>query len=439
MRALCDDSAALMEEERIYLGTNMGPAFLVNEIEFPNATTNTVTDSIVSDTTHLELTKKETTTINGPTITLSSEIISFESLSAGEISNPVELILTNSGSAPLEIKDISTSSSFIEANNCSNYVPAGGNCIFDIQFIPATTGSKSGKLEIKSNAISSPDIISLYGTSADADNDVSDTAPISTNPNSPNIILYNDLNSESRLTYTEKDLQDYWGFTGNKDLYNAIDIVADPDPDGMHNNAMRVFYAADVVGRDGVSGTRWPIKFAGHDELYLAYDVFFEKDAEFVRGGKLPRLQSTGWEGGTGTTVDGTNRWTAGLMWRESGKLVSYVYHAGMSGKYGDVRGWDDGVDGQVYFKPGQWHSVEVRIVMNTPGVLDGRMQGWFDGKLAFDSNEFMWKMPGGEHLDIGEFLFVTFYGGKDSSWAPSTDQHIYFDNVVVSTKPITH
>ena len=202
---------------------------------------------------------------------------------------------------------------------------------------------------------------------------------------------------------------------------------------------MRVFYAADNYGKRGGSGAQWPVRFSGHDELYLAYDVYFEDDAEFVKGGKLPRLQSTGWKGNPGVPADGTDRWTAGLMWREGGKLVSYVYHADMAGIYGDVRGWDDGAGGQVYFQPGKWHRIEIRVVMNTPGVLDGRMQGWFDGKLAFDSSEFMWRMPGGEGLDIGEFLFETFYGGGNSDWAPSTDQHIYFDNFVVSTKPITH
>ena len=125
-----------------------------------------------------------------------------------------------------------------------------------------------------------------------------------------------------------------------------------------------------------------------------------------VKGGKLPRLQCTGWQGNAGVPPDGTDRWTAGLMWWKGGKLVSYVAHADQPGKYADTRFWDDGVDGQVYFQPGQWHRIEVRVVMNTPGVLDGQMQGWLDGKLAFDSNEFMWRMPGGEGLDIGEFLF---------------------------------
>lgn len=253
------------------------------------------------------------------------------------------------------------------------------------------------------------------------------------------VLFENDFNSESRHTYTQTDLQQYWGLTGKKDLYNAVEIVADPDPDGKHNNVMRVFFAANVVGRKDVSGVHWPVRFSVHDELYFAFDVYFEGNAEFVRGGKLPRLQSTGREGSAGMPVDGTNRWSAGLMWREDGKLVSYVYHANMSGKYGDVRGWDDGDGGQVYFQPGRWHSVEVRVVMNTPGELDGQMQGWFDGKLAFDTREFMWRMPGGEHLDIGEIMVTTFYGGNKPSWAPSTDQYIYFDNFFLSTRPITH
>jgi len=29
----------------------------------------------------------------------------------------------------------------------------------------------------------------------------------------------------------------------------------------------------------------------------------------------------------------------------------------------------------------------------------------------------------------IDSFLFNTFYGGDDSSWAPDSDMYIYFDN----------
>ena len=253
------------------------------------------------------------------------------------------------------------------------------------------------------------------------------------------VLFYNNFNHEPQQTYTLASLQEYWGVTSRTDLHGAVDIVADPDPSGAHKNALRVFYAADNYARRGGSGAQWTKKLSGYDELYVAYDVFFEDDAEFVKGGKLPRLQSTGWHSNAGVPADGTDRWTAGLMWKPDGKLASYVYHANMPGNYGDTHYWDDGVDGQIYFQPGKWHTIEVRAVMNTPGVLDGRMQGWFDGELAFDTRDFMWRMPGGEHLDIGEFLFTTFYGGSDSSWAPSTDQHIYFDNFVISTQPITH
>jgi hypothetical protein len=265
------------------------------------------------------------------------------------------------------------------------------------------------------------------------------TSPLLIKPDSPGVIFYNNLDDEIQHTYTSTDLKENWGVTGTKDLIDPVEIVTDPELGGTHNNSMRISYAADIVGLHDSSGAQWTKKLSGYDELYVAYDVFFEDDAEFVKGGKLPRLQSTSWESNAGVPADGTDRWTAGLMWKQGGKLASYVYHADQSNGYGDIRYWDDGVDGQIYFQPGQWHTIEVRAVLNTPGVLDGRMQGWFDGKLAFDTNEFMWRMPGGEHLDIGEFMFVTFYGGGDSSWAPSTDQHIHFDNFVISTHPITH
>ena len=127
------------------------------------------------------------------------------------------------------------------------------------------------------------------------------------------------------------------------------------------------------------------------------------------------------------------------MMWKEDGKIVNYVYHANQSNIYGDKVKWNDGPEGQVYFKRGAWNRVEIYYKMNTPGVLNGRLKGWLNGKLALDTNRIMYRMPGGEKLKIGNLYFGTYYGGANASWAPSTDQYVYFDNVVISTQPITH
>jgi hypothetical protein len=172
--------------------------------------------------------------------------------------------------------------------------------------------------------------------------------------------------------------------------------------------------------------------------MYFAYDVYFEDDAEFTKGGKLPGLGIPDYYSDPGVVPDGTDRWTGGLAWGINGAIFNYVYHADQESTWGDSLWWNDGHDGQVYFQKGKWNRVEIYYKMNTPGVLDGRIKGWLNGKLALDTNKPMFRMPGGEDLTIGAMALSSSYGG-DSTYAPTTNQHIYFDNFVVSRQPITH
>ena len=255
---------------------------------------------------------------------------------------------------------------------------------------------------------------------------------------SDEILFHHDFDDEPLHTYTKAEISDTWDAFQHHATNDSIEIVKDPDPSGSRGHVMRAFYAANTVANKNSSGFFWRTKTGSHEELYFAYDVYFEEDAEFTKGGKLPGLGILDWYTAAGQVPDGTDRWTGGLTWRADGKIGNYVYHANQPGKYGQVFLWDDGDAGQAYLKRGQWNRIEIYYKMNTPGVLDGRLQGWFNGKLALDTNEVMYRMPGGEHLTIEAMQMYSMYGG-DMTFAPTTDQHIYFDNFVVSTQPLTH
>jgi len=251
-------------------------------------------------------------------------------------------------------------------------------------------------------------------------------------------IFKRDFNNEELGRYTRAEMEADWDphqqFAGN----DSMRIVQDPDPSGSHGHVMQAFYRANAVANAYGSGFYWRKKIGSYNELYLAYDVYFEDDADFSKGGKLPGLGIANYFSAAGKKPDGTDRWTGALMWTKNGKISSYVYHANQPNGYGQNIYWDDGPDGQVYFQKGKWNRVEIYYKMNTPGVLNGRITGWLNGKLALDTNKPMYRMPGGEHLTIGSISMITGYGGGQD-WAPSTDQHFYFDNFVVSTQPITH
>ena len=124
------------------------------------------------------------------------------------------------------------------------------------------------------------------------------------------------------------------------------------------------------------SGAQWKMAVGRHDELYCSYYVRFAPGFDFVKGGKLPGLPA--------------GRPTGAATSRRAGRMVSahdvahrrevvqYVYHVDQPTIYGEDFHWDMG--GQRVFRPGTWHRVEHRIVINSPGQRDGIVQGWFDG-----------------------------------------------------------
>jgi hypothetical protein len=95
-------------------------------------------------------------------ITLSSTSLSFSGTAANAISAAQPLTITNSGNAPLTISGITASAPFTQTNACTS-IAAGSDCTISVTFNPTTVGSASGTLTITSNAVSSPNLITLNG------------------------------------------------------------------------------------------------------------------------------------------------------------------------------------------------------------------------------------------------------------------------------------
>ncbi|GAB3040593.1 fibronectin type III domain-containing protein [Natronobiforma cellulositropha] len=185
---------------------------------------------------------------------------------------------------------------------------------------------------------------------------------------------------------------------------------------------------------------------AAYDELYCAYRIRFDEGFEFHQpGGKLPGLAGTDGESRSitgGDVPDGENGWSARMMWRDppnpddGGLVMFYTYHPDMPDEYGDNLYWDHGPSGQVHFQPGEWHLIEHRVVMNTPGENDGILEGWFDGEKAYENHGMRFRDTA--DLGIDDFYFSLFFGGGQTDhWAHDREEQIAFDDVVVSSEPI--
>ena len=254
------------------------------------------------------------------------------------------------------------------------------------------------------------------------------------------VVVFEQSFDQSTLgMYTGKDLNEQW----NTPLWHLgfdqgrASIVEEQG----RGNSLRITYPAGEFGAAGASAFLSDLEFAvdlpaNFEELYISYDVKFAEGFEFVRGGKLPglcgyditRTPGTGCNTGGGFP-DGFDGWSARGMWREGGEMENYVYHSSQESFYGDDEFWG------MKARPGQWHQIQHRVVLNTVGEADGLLEAWFDGQKVLNETDFVYRKT--SDIGINLFYFSTFFGGNDPSWAPATDQYIFFDNFRIATTPL--
>lgn len=197
-------------------------------------------------------------------------------------------------------------------------------------------------------------------------------------------------------------------------------------PEDRFERSLRVHYPASsaspaVARRDSVpiggAEFRGRLGLPPYDRLRLSYHVRFSENFDFVKGGKLPGLYG-GTANSGGDTPDGTDGFSARLMWRENGKGEVYAYLP-TSENYGTSIG-----QGAWRFQPGRWHHVVQEIHLNQTGKANGKIQVWFDDELVVDRSDITFRST--DQLKIDGIFFSTFFGGGDLSWA--TPEAVYTD-----------
>lgn len=164
------------------------------------------------------------------------------------------------------------------------------------------------------------------------------------------------------------------------------------------------------------------VEIPAKKEYYLDYEVFFENDWEWVKGGKLPGLVGGKHTSGCDNIVpDG---WSARFMWREGGQGQLYLYHQNRRSGCGDE--YDFSSPGS--FVKNKWNRITQRVVINTPGQRDGLVECWYNGRKAVTLANVQLRGRVGENVAlIDQVSLQTFYGGHDRSWLPSHDTHAKF------------
>lgn len=137
--------------------------------------------------------------------------------------------------------------------------------------------------------------------------------------------------------YTMHSLKEDGFIPAYVDGFDQERCVVDDKHARSGSKSLKVTYPKGGVG-PSETGASAPLRFDGKDEVYISYWLRFSENFDWGRenqGGKLPGLAS-GDNCSGGDVCDGTNGFTARMMWRDGGSAVLYLYHMDKPGKYGE-------------------------------------------------------------------------------------------------------
>jgi hypothetical protein len=216
------------------------------------------------------------------------------------------------------------------------------------------------------------------------------------------------------------------------------------DPRGSGNVVRTKLAKGKTIHSTGAGrGNLLMVKLPGsYDTACMSYDIRFAAGFDFAAGGKLPGLVGVapgvapGTPEGGGSTAHGWSgrlMWLGSSMWQRvraadrSNLLVTYLYHPGRAGTWGDNVSWGSS------FEPGAWHRVKQCIVMNQIGKADGVLLAWFDDRLVLDQHDVVYRTDPRVHITHVDWSI--FRGGADSAWASRKNGYVDLDNVKVTAR----
>ena len=307
---------------------------------------------------------------------------------------------------------------------------------FDLSSIPAGATIQSATLQLWSYAEygSSPFHVGVYRVFHDP----------GTLPPAENGLAYS-YEGDSGIS-SHPDVHEHTTFTSpswagvysNADSPNLELVSSDPGFEQLDGSALKI-----TVPSGENSGSGFAFKFADQtgsepEEIFFRYYIRIDDSWDPTYGGKFPGISGTyGVAGWGGRPSDGSNGWSARGLYQPTvvgpdnplGDTVPvghYVYHAEQPTQWGDNVLWQDGYLG--YLEKNRWYSIEQHLVLNTPGIDDGILETWIDGRLAYRDTDWRWRDV--SSLKIEQIWVNVYHGGTD---VPDQDISLYIDNIVIA------
>jgi hypothetical protein len=199
-------------------------------------------------------------------------------------------------------------------------------------------------------------------------------------------------------------------------------------------------------GRDGTGAVRVPyvgyergskrivtqLKLKKHvRDASLTFDVLFEKEFIFAKGGKLHGLGPA--DPATGGEKLKDSDWSARMMFTDGG-LKTYSYSRTTKKNPTVSKRTVDGFT----FEKDRFYRLTLHVRLNDVGKANGFSHIYIDGKKAVEEYGLEFRRADDDRSLIQRLLFNTFHGGSSKSWAPKNDDGSYatvyarFDNLAV-------
>lgn len=233
------------------------------------------------------------------------------------------------------------------------------------------------------------------------------------------------LNFESYtegLKYTYAQAQTEFG-SENNPPQNFPNDRAEIKLDPVQGKYLAVLYPPGVYSE----GVKFRHSFQQPaDWAKLCYDLFVPRNFDFRKGGKLHGLGGASGIIPSGGYRAGTKGFSVRIAWGIEGELIAYIYHAKQIHLYGDKY-----LLGRK-LERGKWNAICLEAHINTPKREDGWIIMTLNRYTKRFSN-FLFRADTSYAIDT--FLFSTFFGGGDPSFAPIKQETLGFDNFTLTAK----
>ena len=187
-------------------------------------------------------------------------------------------------------------------------------------------------------------------------------------------------------------------------------------------------------GGDMKGGTQFlATPFTGRDTVRFEYEVFFNGNFDFVKGGKLPGLK-----GGTGSCSGGShddNCFSLRYMWRRNGDGEVYAYMPAETGDWfcsrpENVCNFEYGHSlgrGTWRFRTNVWQKISLYVRLNDGGSSNGIIRVSVDGRQVYEISGL--RIRKSNSIKADQIYFSTFFGGSTADWQSTRTTYTYYRN----------